>query len=109
MKPIKADKVLEQMAQTFREKNTLYGDNYLTVGKVMKDLFPDGITLETEYDHILFHWINWMVGKLSRFVNTGMIDRNSIHDLAVYAAMIEDFIITNEKENTNAERKQEQG
>src|ERR1700746_2880029 len=95
MNPIKADLVLEEMARTFREKNKMYGDNYLAVGKVMQALFPNGITLKTEYDHILFHWISWSVGKLTRFVNSGMKDQNSIHDLAVYAAMIEDFITVN--------------
>jgi hypothetical protein len=95
MKPIHADKVLQQMAKTFKVKNKKYGDNYLNVGKVLKALFPRGITLKTEYDQVLFHWISWKVGKFTRFIQTGMTHLDSIHDDSVYGAMIEDWVRTN--------------
>ena len=95
MKPIRADKILLEMAKTFRTKNKRYGDNYLNVGRVMVALFPRGVTLKTEYDHVLFHWINWKVGKFTRFIQTGMTHTDSIHDDSVYGAMIEAWIKTN--------------
>lgn len=86
------DKILEAMAQTFKEKNTKYKDNYLAVGQILSILFPEGITLITEEDFIQHHFIDWMIGKLTRFAKTDCQDADSIHDMAVYAAMIEDYI-----------------
>lgn len=105
MKPIRADKVLQQMAKTFRIKNKTYGDNYLHYGKVMLALFPGGITLKTAYDHVLFHWISWKMGKFTRFVQTNLTHIDSIHDDAVYTAMIEAFIKTNKPKTKYAKRK----
>jgi len=93
---LSADFTLERMAETFRNRNTMYGDNWITVGKVMKALYPEGITSKTEEDHIVHHWISWIVGKLTRYVNSGDIE--SIHDMAVYGAMLETFLLQLEKE-----------
>ena len=82
------EQVLNEMLKTFKMKNVQYGSNYIAVGEVMKALFPYGIHLNSEYDFIRYHWVDWCVGKLTRFVNSGMTDRDSILDLAVYAAMI---------------------
>lgn len=90
---LQTDKRLEAMAATFRERNSKYGDNYITLGKVMVALFPDGITLKTEKDFILYHWMDWAMGKWTRFVKTKMTDTESVHDGAVYMAMIEDYLI----------------
>jgi hypothetical protein len=90
---VTGDQILESMAQTYKERNKTYGDNFLTMGPVMKALFPNGITLKTEQDFIMFHLLDWLVGKLTRFVKTDMTHVDSIHDLAVYAAMIEMMII----------------
>ena len=38
-KMVKADKILDSMAETFRERNKVYGDNYKSVGAVMTALF----------------------------------------------------------------------
>jgi len=86
---VTGDQILEEMAKTYKQRNEIYGDNFMTMGPVMTALFPNGITLKTQQDFIVFHLLDWMVGKLTRFVNTGMVHIDSIHDLAVYAAMIE--------------------
>lgn len=83
---------LEQMLATFQERNRQYGENYLTLGKVMVALFPDGITLKTEEDFIRFHFMDWMMGKMTRFVCTGMTHVDSIHDASVYGAMLTAFL-----------------
>jgi len=99
---LEADKILEKMAETFRERNKIYGSNYNAVGEVMVALFPNGITLKTKEDFIKFHFMDWKVGKMTRFARTGMTHLDSIHDEAVYSAMLEDFIIkTNGKEAAN--------
>lgn len=81
--------ILERMAHTYRERNAAYGENFALMGPIMKSLFPSGIALRTPEDFELFHLLDWLVGKLSRFVQTGMTHVDSIHDAAVYAAMIE--------------------
>ena len=85
-----ANEILAQAAVTYKERNTLYGSNYLNVGVAMKGFFPNGIKLETPNDHVRFHLFCWIVGKLTRYANqwqTGHQD--SIHDVVVYAAMLE--------------------
>jgi hypothetical protein len=89
MEMITGDKILEDMANTYKDRNKTYGESFMSMGPVMAALFPNGITLKTKEDFVTFHLLDWMVGKLNRFVNTGMTHIDSIHDLAVYAAMIE--------------------
>jgi hypothetical protein len=84
---------LEEALFTFKERNKQYGDNYLTHGKVMTALFPDGIKLETVEDWNRFGIVNMIVAKLTRYaqawprVNKSTLD--SVHDLGVYSFMLE--------------------
>lgn len=93
--PIQGSKILEDMANTYRERNALYKSNYLKVGKILAILYPEGVHLKTAEDFTRWHFIDWMIGKLSRFSVNNHPD--SIHDLAVYAAMIEGWIKHEEK------------
>src|SRR5215472_125687 len=97
---LRADEVLIQMAETFRKKNSEYGDNWIAVGKVFVALFPEGLELKTEADWIAFHWLSWIVGKLTRFTNSNMQSLDSLHDFPVYGAMLEAFIKNNRQEET---------
>lgn len=99
---LETDKVLQTMADTFRDRNKKYGNNYSAVGDILATLFPEGITLKTPEDFCRFHFMDWMVGKLTRFSRTGMTDVDSVHDLAVYSAMMED-LITQLKEDEEPE------
>jgi GH18 family chitinase len=89
---LRVDVVLEQMLETFRDRNSTYKDNWKSAGDVMAALFPQGIKLQTKADHIKFAFLNHIVGKLTRFVAADMAHTDSIHDLAVYAAMMEAFL-----------------
>lgn len=84
--------VLVEMADTYRERNKVYGDNYKTVGAVMAALFPEGVELKTAADYNRWHLFELLVVKLTRFANSGLTHQDSIHDLAVYAAMVEAII-----------------
>jgi hypothetical protein len=88
-----ADIELEKAAKTFRERRPIYKDNYLRVGKALDALFPDGVILKTNSDHVRYHLFSWIVGKLSRYAvqwnNGGHPD--SAHDLVVYAAMLASY------------------
>lgn len=80
------------MAETAKEREATYGDNYKRVGAVLKALFPDGITLNTEKEFMVFHLLNMKLAKTTRFVCTQMTHKDSIHDDAVYSAMIETLL-----------------
>lgn len=84
--------ILAAAAETFRERNGVYKDNALVVGKVMEALFPKGVALKTEEDYHIWHLFEILIVKLTRFTNSGMHHEDSIHDLMVYAAMIEPLI-----------------
>lgn len=83
--------ILRDMARTFEERNSVYGDNYKMVSAIAKILFPDGIPA-----HILhsdqWHLFELKLVKLSRFAISGLKHKDSIHDDAVYSAMIEAII-----------------
>ena len=81
--------ILNEMAQTFKERNKVYGDNYKTVGKVMRELFPDGVHLICSHDFLVWHLFELIVVKITRFSTSQLSHKDSIHDIAVYAAMIE--------------------
>tara|TARA_R100000742_G_C4271782_1_gene90814 strand:- start:1180 stop:1488 length:309 start_codon:yes stop_codon:yes gene_type:complete len=87
-----AAKILEEMAETFRERNKVYGDNYKTVGEVMVALFPKGVQLKTVDDYNIWHLFELMIVKITRFANSDLNHKDSIHDAAVYAAMVESLI-----------------
>lgn len=81
--------ILADMADTYRERNKIYGDNYKRVGHIMTALHPIGIELKTAEDHELFHLWSLMIVKLSRFAVSGLTHEDSVHDLCVYGAMVE--------------------
>jgi hypothetical protein len=84
--------ILAEMADTFRERNKVYGDNYKRVGDVMMALFPQGMSLTSAADFNKWHLFELMIVKLTRFANSGLTHQDSIHDLAVYAAMVESIV-----------------
>src|SRR4249919_2345304 len=88
-----ADEELENAARTFRERRPIYKDNYLRVGNALQAMFPEGLVLKTEADHVRYHIFSWIMGKLSRYAvqwNSGG-HPDSAHDLVVYAAMLVAF------------------
>ena len=84
--------ILAEMADTFRERSKVYGDNYKRVGDVMSAVFPEGVMLVTPEDFNVWHLFELMVVKMTRFANSSLTHEDSIHDLAVYAAMVESLI-----------------
>jgi hypothetical protein len=87
----KADQILSEAAKTFAERNKVYGDNYLNVGRAFVALFPEGLTLKTVKDFNRFHLFMLSVVKLTRYCNNwdNGGHQDSIHDSTVYNAMVE--------------------
>ena len=90
--------ILDQMADTFRQRNAVYGDNYRMVAKLVKVLVPKGVPSELVVTD-QWHLFELKLVKLSRFAISNLTHIDSIHDDAVYAAMIES-ILHEQKENT---------
>ena len=90
-----ASVILDDMSDTFRERNKVYGDNYKMVGEAMVALFPNGVVLRTAEDFNRWHLFELKIVKLTRFAVSGLTHKDSIHDDAVYAAMVESLIDEN--------------
>jgi len=84
--------ILQEMADTYRERNKVYGDNYKRVGEVMMALFPEGVKIENAHEFNVWHLFELMIVKLTRFSNSELSHLDSIHDCAVYAAMVESLV-----------------
>lgn len=90
--------IMKAMAETFAKRNKVYGDNYLSFGAVMVALHGAApLCPVTAHEHnVAGLWIQ-IVSKLTRFANSGCMHVDSVHDLAVYAAMLESVIRNKEK------------
>lgn len=80
---------LREAAKVFEERNAVYQDAYLIVGKVTEALFPNGVTLVTEEDHNRWHLLELIIVKLTRYsANWKTGHKESMDDLIVYGAML---------------------
>ncbi|CAB4165018.1 hypothetical protein UFOVP815_5 [uncultured Caudovirales phage] len=92
--PKRAPDFLEAGAETFRQRNAVYGDTYLEFGRMCAAIFPDGLHVESG-DVDGFNRLGVFVQALSKVaryaanVNKGG-HQDSAHDLMVYAAMLEE-------------------
>lgn len=102
--PASVPEMLRAAASTYEERNKLYGDNYKNFGKVMEAMFPDGLMLAGANDWNRFGIFVQMVSKMTRYaVNLSKGGhKDSAHDLAVYAAMLEELTYQIPQENENA-------
>ncbi len=100
--------ILVEMADTYRERNKVYGDNFLNVGKVMEVLHgpnsaaPASGLIKTADDFNKWHLYELLVVKLTRFANSGLTHRDSIRDLCVYGAMVEALLAPEEPDSVPA-------
>lgn len=83
--------ILRKGADTYEERNSLYGDSYKVYGAVMKAMFPDGLPdFATVADFNRLGVFSMIVSKIMRYAsnigNGGHFD--SALDLSVYAAML---------------------
>lgn len=81
--------VLSEMAATHRERAETYGDSFAMLGEVMSRLYPDGVALMTADDHRKWHLFEMIVVKICRFAASQLTHVDSIHDIGVYAAILE--------------------
>jgi len=85
----KVEKILDDMKKTHVQRAKEYGDSTGRTANLMKAIFPDGLSLKGHQSFALFHPFFLICVKLVRFANSGFAHKDSIHDIAVYAAMLE--------------------
>ena len=95
---ITTDIVLREMTQTYLERSSIYGENYKMVGQLTKTLFPEGVSAEI-LSKDAFHLMILKLVKLTRFATSGLTHLDSIHDDAIYSAMIESILRNEENKN----------
>jgi hypothetical protein len=81
---------LQSAADTYRERNAVYKDNFRAVGRVMEALFPNGQTIHSREEFDRWHLFELVIVKLTRYVsnfNDGGHE-DSIIDMIPYLAMI---------------------
>lgn len=93
---VTAADILQEMANTFRERNAVYGDNFKMVAKLMAVLFPKGVPSELVTQD-QFHLVELILVKLSRYAISNLTHKDSVRDLGVYAAMCEAILTNQEK------------
>lgn len=85
--------ILDSAAQTYRERNKIYGDNYKHFGFAAAALFPDGLLVTSAAEWNRLGIFVQCLSKLSRAAGNlhvgGHLD--SAHDLSVYAAMLQEL------------------
>ena len=88
------DALLVDNAQLFKEKNALYGDNYLRFPRALLALFPGGIipAITNEGDASRLQILIQILNKVTRYAEmlTRGGHKDSARDIQVYAAMLEE-------------------
>ncbi len=93
MKPKTVPEMLEESAETFRQRAEIYGDNYKQFGEVMAVLFPNGVEIKTKDNWNRLGVFIQKISKLTRYVNNwdhGGHD-DSLLDDAVYTTMLREL------------------
>lgn len=87
--PPDAEAFLQRMLDTRRERGASYGTHYRNVGRVLAELFPEGLDLRTAEDFGRMHHVVYMLDKLHRYCRNFRSGghQDSLLDLAVYAAL----------------------
>lgn len=93
--PLKWDvaAALRSLGDLYAERNAVYGDSYHTFGRLLSELYPDGLTLHGESDFNRFICFFQALGKLTRYAPNfhkgGHAD--SLDDCSVYCQMLREL------------------
>lgn len=94
IKPQEVSDILTAAAETFAQRNKVYGSNYKKFGKLMIGLFPDGFAPKTEQDWVKLGLLLNIVTNLGRYSSSmtrvGLGHGDSARDISVFAAMLEE-------------------
>jgi len=84
---------LVELADLYRQRNDVYGDDYKQHGHIMKALFEYGVHLHSPSDFNRYAILQNIVTKLNRYLASwekgGHAD--SLDDISVYAQMLKEL------------------
>lgn len=85
--------MLEQCAATYRERNATYGASYKQFGKVLREMFPEGLNLKTEDDWNRIGVFVQIMTKCIRYGNNFKKGghEDSLVDNTVYSQMLREL------------------
>lgn len=89
----KVPEMLRECANTYEDRNELYGDNYKHFGHVMRIMFPHGINCTSVDDFNRMGILVQIVAKTMRYCeqfSSGGHD-DSLLDVAVYSQMLREL------------------
>ena len=94
--------LLKDKAILFEEKGKQYGNSYKDFGKIMKQLTDWSIS-EDDWNRIgLYHMLVHKLMRIGKKILAKNISIDSVQDLQVYAAMLEEIIAEQKgKEDAN--------
>src|SRR5574341_1100894 len=90
--PLTVPLLLGEARETYLKRNKAYGDSYKRFGTIMANLFPDGFHPVTPDEWNRLGLLTMMVTKLVRHTNSKLTHVDSMHDLGVYAFMMEELL-----------------
>jgi len=88
-KQLRADEILYQAADLYRERDLVYGSNFNKVAAVLESMFPDGVTIRNADEFRRWHNFELIVVKMCRFAQSGLTHMDSIRDSCVYCAIVD--------------------
>jgi hypothetical protein len=88
--------ILREMANTVEERSRQYGARFEVVPELVKVLWPNGVPSDLVTDP-RWHLFELLLNKIARFATTNLQHQDSIHDAAVYSAIIESMIPEEQK------------
>jgi hypothetical protein len=86
---VRLETILDGMKRTAQERHEVYGDSFLTFGKIAAALWPNGLAVGTEEEFARLGVLVQILSKLCRYSATPQGHIDSAHDMAVYSAILE--------------------
>ena len=83
--------LFDKIRGIYRQRRKAYGDSYLTFGKILHSMFPEGITLKGVEQFMVFGLLVHILTKLARLACRlpKMVHSDSLQDMAVYALLVD--------------------
>ena len=88
---MKVDEILNESAALYKGRKEIYpSDNWEISGRVLQELLPNGVAINSAYDNERYHIFTWLIGKICRYAQN--YDKggheDSLRDAIVYAAIL---------------------
>lgn len=92
---------LSDLGELYKERNSVYKNNYLEFGPIMHAMFPDGLKLETDEEFNRIGIFVQIVAKIARYAKAikERGQQDSLDDISIYCQMLREYNDIKEKES----------